>query len=573
MKRIIALAAIVLALPLSAHAWWNSDWTGRKKISLDTKAATIAADLVKVPVLVRLSSGNFDFLAAKDDGSDIRFVAEDEKTELPYQIERFDKVNELAFVWVQVPKLAANNPGQHIWIYYGNEKSVAASAAAPVFDENQLAVFHFSEGQGAPVDASPAALALSQWGGTLVNAGLIGGAAKFDGQGGLALSPAALASAPELSLSAWVNADKATGELFAVGNTKVSFSAGILQLKVGDQVAKAADAFAPGSWHHVAVSAGKEVVLFVDGKAIVKSAAGFQPGASVQVGSGFEGQLDELEIAKVARSEAWVAAQFQSQGETGKLVKLGDDQTTEAGEGTNYFKATLQNLTPDGWAVVGICVVMFFIAIGVMVSKARLLRRQGQANGAFSKEFLALSNALRSLGNSATEHAEFLKKLAVRDSDFGQSSLHRIYKVGVEELGSRLHTGEAGHALPVLSSQTMNAVRASLDAQMTRERHGLEKNMVLLTIAISGGPFLGLLGTVVGVMITFAAIAAAGDVNVNAIAPGIAASLVATVAGLGVAIPALFGYNYLMTQIKTVNADMTVFVDEFVTKMAENYGA
>jgi biopolymer transport protein ExbB len=77
--------------------------------------------------------------------------------------------------------------------------------------------------------------------------------------------------------------------------------------------------------------------------------------------------------------------------------------------------------------------------------------------------------------------------------------------------------------------------------------------MVLLTIAISGGPFLGLLGTVVGVMITFAAIAAAGDVNVNSIAPGIAAALLATVAGLAVAIPALFGYNYLASRIKTIS--------------------
>ena len=93
--------------------------------------------------------------------------------------------------------------------------------------------------------------------------------------------------------------------------------------------------------------------------------------------------------------------------------------------------------------------------------------------------------------------------------------------------------------------------------------------MVFLTIAISGGPFLGLLGTVVGVMITFAAIAAAGDVNVNAIAPGIAAALLATVAGLSVAIPALFGYNWLASQIKNVSADMTVFADEFLTKAAE----
>jgi biopolymer transport protein ExbB len=97
--------------------------------------------------------------------------------------------------------------------------------------------------------------------------------------------------------------------------------------------------------------------------------------------------------------------------------------------------------------------------------------------------------------------------------------------------------------------------------------------MVLLTIAISGGPFLGLLGTVVGVMITFAAIAASGDVNVNAIAPGIAAALVATVAGLGVAIPALFGYNYLIARIKDVTTEMHGFSDELVTRLAETYHA
>jgi biopolymer transport protein ExbB len=95
--------------------------------------------------------------------------------------------------------------------------------------------------------------------------------------------------------------------------------------------------------------------------------------------------------------------------------------------------------------------------------------------------------------------------------------------------------------------------------------------MVLLTIAISGGPFLGLLGTVVGVMITFAAIAAAGDVNVNSIAPGIAAALVATVAGLAVAIPALFGYNYLASRIKSVSNETIVFADEMVTRLAETY--
>ena len=119
----------------------------------------------------------------------------------------------------------------------------------------------------------------------------------------------------------------------------------------------------------------------------------------------------------------------------------------------------------------------------------------------------------------------------------------------------------------------MDAVKASIDADSVREGYALNSQMVLLTIAIAGGPFLGLLGTVVGVMITFASIAAAGDVNVNAIAPGIAAALLATVAGLSVAIPSLFGYNYLASRIKTISSDMQIFVDEFVTRVAETYGA
>ena len=59
--------------------------------------------------------------------------------------------------------------------------------------------------------------------------------------------------------------------------------------------------------------------------------------------------------------------------------------------------------------------------------------------------------------------------------------------------------------------------------------------------------------------------------NVNAIAPGIAAALLATVAGLAVAIPALFGYNYLAGRIKNISADMHIFVDEFITRIAEVY--
>ncbi len=146
--------------------------------------------------------------------------------------------------------------------------------------------------------------------------------------------------------------------------------------------------------------------------------------------------------------------------------------------------------------------------------------------------------------------------------------LYRIFDLGAEEIRRRF-AATAGRR--TLSPQSIEAIRAVLDSGFVQETQRLNRMMVMLTIAISGGPFLGLLGTVVGVMITFAAIAASGDVNVNAIAPGIAAALVATVAGLGVAIPALFGYNYLITRIKDTTSELQVFIGEFITKMAEAY--
>jgi len=88
--------------------------------------------------------------------------------------------------------------------------------------------------------------------------------------------------------------------------------------------------------------------------------------------------------------------------------------------------------------------------------------------------------------------------------------LYRIYHIGSVEIGYRM-TGGNG-----LSTRSIQAIRASLDAGYVRENHALNDGCVFLTISIAGGPFMGLLGTVVGVMITFAAIAATGEVNISA---------------------------------------------------------
>ena len=114
-------------------------------------------------------------------------------------------------------------------------------------------------------------------------------------------------------------------------------------------------------------------------------------------------------------------------------------------------------------------------------------------------------------------------------------------------------------------------MRATLHSGLVKETQNLNSNLVFLTIGIAGGPYLGLLGTVIGVMITFAVIAKSGQVEVNSIAPGIAGALLATVAGLAVAIPALFAYSYISSRIKDAISDMEIFIDEFVARIAEVY--
>jgi biopolymer transport protein ExbB len=243
-----------------------------------------------------------------------------------------------------------------------------------------------------------------------------------------------------------------------------------------------------------------------------------------------------------------------SYGVAGSLLTIEQEGGEEEEGEVGYLGILINSLTLDAEIVIGILLVMFVISSWVMYKKAVMVIATDKENAVFLKRFQNASN-------------QDLLKLDA-DEVLTNSTLLGLYKAGLREIQKREKPGEQ----LVLRGASMDAIKAAVDAELVRENQSLNSQMVLLTIAISGGPFLGLLGTVVGVMITFAAIAAAGDVNVNAIAPGIAAALLATVAGLAVAIPALFGYNYLASRIKNITISMQIFVDEFVTRTAELYG-
>jgi biopolymer transport protein ExbB len=208
-----------------------------------------------------------------------------------------------------------------------------------------------------------------------------------------------------------------------------------------------------------------------------------------------------------------------------------------------------------------------------MYDRATNVGRVGKYNQAFLAAYKAADrDVVRFEQMMLGKHGERPSRAKFRQIE--RSPLYKLLSVTVDELEERFGRRPTGEVGPfVLTSATLDAIRASMDATLIREIQSLNSMMVLLTIAVSGGPFIGLLGTVVGVMITFAAIAAAGDVNVNAIAPGIAAALLATCAGMFVAIPALFGYNYLTVRIKEQTTIMHAFAEQFITRLAELYHA
>jgi len=651
---LIAATLCVFLLPTRAQAWWNDDWSGRKKITIDTTAAGSAIEnpIGTFPVLVRLHAGNFQFEGAKEDGTDIRFVAADDKTPLKFQIEKFDSLLGEAFFWVNVPDL---KPGAktEIWLYYGNSKSPGADPKG-TFDADHVLVYHFAERGSPPADASTWTNH-AQAAGQPAASSIVGPGLHLDGKTPLALpaSPSlGFAENGALTWSAWINMEAAQPRAAIYGRREgansfiIGLDNGVPFVEVtgaaGTARSEPGTAIAPGTWHHFAVVAENgQVTIYLDGASYGTFAAGIPAfnGAALLGGvpaeaaaapadgaapagdgsAGFAGDIDELEISKVARPAGFVKAAAIGQGpDPAKFISFGTDEAGSSSwfGGGGYFGVILQSVTVDGWVVIVILVIMAAISWVVMVRKATFLNRQTKANAEFMERFRALTDDLLVLdfgepGGTADAggdadakgimgavraalNPEALKAMAGAPVRFcaglmmkvtgrgeaapaepvdaeamiaQDSSLYRIYRMGVAEIKKRLSRSRSS----IISDQQLITIRAVIDAGFVKEAKQLNNLMVVLTIAISGGPFLGLLGTVVGVMITFAAIAATGDVNINAIAPGIAAALVATVAGLGVAIPALFGYNYLISSIKNLTSEIQVFVDEFIARTGETY--
>ena len=570
------MLALASLLALGAHAadGFNAeDWKHKQKTLIDTTAegVELKQGASQLPLALRLHTGNFPFAEAKPDGSDLRVTAGDGKTPLRFHIEKYDSANELGVVWVQQPKLSPAAKTDALNLLWGNEKATAAGDAKGSYDAPQNLVLHFSD-TGPLRDSTgngnhPREITVKAVPGPL------GDAASLDGSTVLTIpasSSLKLIAANGLTYTAWIKpAANLSATLFQQGEEgkglALALKGGKLVAVVnGKEIASKASVLAD-IWQHVALTViGGKLTFYHEGaEAGTAEVAIADSGGDIEIGAGFRGEIDEVTLAAAARSADYIKALHGSQQPDSLMFAVEEEA---GGESASYIGILLGALTVDGWVVIAILAVMGVVSVAVMIGKTLLLSRTDKANNFFMNRFRSSADAL--LTPEAPETAALAGESAVR-----HSSIYRLYAIGVEEMRHRFATQRLAGMESSLSGAALNAIRAAMDAAMVRENQRLNSQIVLLTIAISGGPFLGLLGTVVGVMITFAAIAAAGDVNVNSIAPGIAAALVATVAGLAVAIPALFGYNWLAIRIKNVSADTQVFSDQFLTKAAELYSA
>jgi biopolymer transport protein ExbB len=585
-----------------AHSWWNEGWTVRRKITIDPAAATISEPAGTAIVLVRLYDGNFQFGTARDDGSDLRFIAADDKTPLKYHLERYDGLLYEAYAWVKVPDI---KPGAPItfWMYSGNAgeaPSAGAADAKTTYDADTLLVWHFSEtGGAAPTDATGQGHN-AEGNAVPVAASAIAGGVRLTGLNGLTI-PAApdlvwIGGAPA-TISLWVKPTTLAPNAVLLSRREndksfvLGFDNGTPYVEIDTQRAASPTPLEANIWKHITVTAeGSKTTLWVDGAAVATLPVGLPTlNAPYVIGKdkavegnnpAFTGEIDELEIAKTARPAGWIKLSAISQGggdPAKRLVACGDEEAAaHGGEGELAKHLSLiadisKSLTFDGWVVIALCTILAGIGGIVAVAKLIYLSRIKKGTDAFLKHWEELAGNLHVLDNG---DEDTIKSMGGKASPkvqkiLNQSPLYHIYQIGFNEIQDRLASARENFA--GLSGRSMQAIRATLDGGLVRETQRLNGSLVFLTIGIAGGPYLGLLGTVIGVMITFAVIAKSGQVEVNSIAPGIAGALLATVAGLAVAIPALFAYSYISSRIKDAVSEMQIFIDEFVTRIAEFY--
>jgi biopolymer transport protein TolQ len=231
---------------------------------------------------------------------------------------------------------------------------------------------------------------------------------------------------------------------------------------------------------------------------------------------------------------------------------------------TGGLTFAFEHSTIAGKIVLALLAIVSIFSWSIMITKLRVVRFAQKQRARFRAAFRKDRQPLRLFENRA---------------NFAGSPIFNVYQAGCQEMTFQLlgsaevdetFKARLGTADKIAPAQ-MHAVNAAMERAVGETALKLESQMILLATAVSGAPFLGLLGTVWGVMDTFTDVAVAGSPNLATMAPGISGALITTVTALCVAIPAMFGYNFLVTSIRGIIVEMDNFAAELASEFEHKY--
>ena len=201
----------------------------------------------------------------------------------------------------------------------------------------------------------------------------------------------------------------------------------------------------------------------------------------------------------------------------------------------------------------GIVVVLFLFSMVtwcIMIDKGISLKCAMRDTASFLEKFRSKSNPMTFSGRIEDE----------------PSPAARVCEAAYLRL-SQMNVVQPNGNCRALSFNEIDIIRATLEQAVADQIIELERKMIFLATAVSISPFLGLFGTVWGIMLAFTELAIAGKADIQTLAPGVSGALLTTVLGLVVAIPSVVGYNIITSRIKSTIVHLDNLVEEFIVKL------
>ena len=226
--------------------------------------------------------------------------------------------------------------------------------------------------------------------------------------------------------------------------------------------------------------------------------------------------------------------------------------------GSNFHGSLLGMIVDAGLMVKFVLLILLVLSIiswTIIFIKFRYYRKIRIENEAFDSDY---------------KRSNKLSELLPAAKKYSCSTTAEVFRVGYTELTKVNKPSKDTARTEEISLSSLDNVQRALNRASSTEMTKLESALGFLATTGSASPFIGLFGTVWGIMETFKAIGARGSATLAVVAPGISEALIATAAGLAAAIPAVIFYNYFLNKSRTMVQEMDNFADEFLN-IVERY--